>query len=63
MTQRELIFFESLGLKVLRFWNSEINANLEGAMVGILEFCEQTNPTSNSSPFKKGEEGTTTNKN
>jgi very-short-patch-repair endonuclease len=38
-------FFEILGLKVLRFWNNEININLEGVMVAILEFIEQTNPT------------------
>ncbi|MCX6738786.1 MAG: endonuclease domain-containing protein [Candidatus Parcubacteria bacterium] len=37
-------FFESLGLKVLRFWNSEINTNLEGVMVVIFEFFEKTTP-------------------
>jgi len=37
-------FFESYGLQVLRFWNSEINTNLEGVMAAILEFCEKTTP-------------------
>ncbi|MFA5830463.1 MAG: DUF559 domain-containing protein [Candidatus Paceibacterota bacterium] len=46
-------FFESLDLKVLRFWNSEINTNLEGVMVGILEFCEQAHPIP-SFPSKEG---------
>lgn len=34
-------FFESRGLRVLRFWNNEINANLEGVMTRIQEFLEE----------------------
>lgn len=29
-------FFESRGLRVLRFWNSEVNTNLDGVVAKIL---------------------------
>lgn len=28
-------YFESLGFKVLRFWNNEINTNMEGVLIKI----------------------------
>ena len=31
-------FLESLGFKVIRFWNNEINNNLEGVFLKIEEF-------------------------
>jgi len=33
-------FFERLGLRVLRFWNNEINKNLEGVVARIQELLE-----------------------
>jgi len=30
-------FFESLGFSVLRFWNDEINKNIEGTVLKILD--------------------------
>lgn len=32
---RRTEFFESLGLKVLRFWNNEVNSNIEGVVSAI----------------------------
>lgn len=31
------VYFELLGLKVLRFWNNEVNGNLEGVLETILK--------------------------
>jgi len=31
-------YFEKLGLKVLRFWNNEVNNNLDGVVLKIEEF-------------------------
>lgn len=33
-------YFEMLGLKVLRFWNNEINNNLEGVILKIEEWLK-----------------------
>ncbi len=33
-------FFESFGLKILRFWNNEINANVDGVMMKIQEYVQ-----------------------
>lgn len=30
-------YFESLGLRVLRFWNNEININIDGVILKIIE--------------------------
>ncbi|MEI7750229.1 MAG: DUF559 domain-containing protein [Candidatus Moraniibacteriota bacterium] len=31
------VYLESLGLLVLRFWNNEVNKNLDGVILNILE--------------------------
>ena len=36
-TERTM-FLEKLGFRVIRFWNNEINDNLEGVMIKIEEF-------------------------
>lgn len=36
--QRRTEFLESLGFKMLRFWNDEVNNNLEGVFLKIEEF-------------------------
>jgi len=33
-------YLESLGLKILRFWNNEVNDNLEGVILRIEEHLE-----------------------
>ncbi|MCK9352165.1 MAG: endonuclease domain-containing protein [Candidatus Paceibacterota bacterium] len=38
-------YFESLGLEVLRFWNSDVNTNIDGVMVAVSEYIEKTHPT------------------
>ncbi len=35
--QERTNYFESLGIKVIRFWNNEINSNLNGVMKKIKE--------------------------
>lgn len=34
---KRTLYFENLGLKVVRFWNSEINNNLDGVILKIEE--------------------------
>jgi very-short-patch-repair endonuclease len=36
---------EQAGFKVLRFWNSDVNQNLESVVETILHAAEQRNPT------------------
>jgi very-short-patch-repair endonuclease len=36
-TERTM-FLEKLGFRVIRFWNNEINDNLEGVMIKIAEY-------------------------
>ena len=33
-------FIESEGYKIIRFWNNEINDNIEGVYQKLLEFCK-----------------------
>lgn len=37
---RRTAYFGNLGLKVLRFWNNEINSNLEGVILKIEEILK-----------------------
>jgi len=37
-------FFKFLGIKTLRFWNNEVNKNLEGIMSNILFELNKTSP-------------------
>ena len=37
-------YFLNMGCKVLRFWNSEIDKNLEGVMMKIKKELEKTTP-------------------
>ena len=39
-------FFESLGLRVIRFWNNEVNKNINGMMMKIEEELKQPLPLS-----------------
>lgn len=34
-------YFESLGIKVIRFWNNEVNKNIEGILLKIKEVLEK----------------------
>jgi len=34
-------YFESLGIRVIRFWNNEVNTNINGVMMKIEEELEQ----------------------
>lgn len=43
--QERTWYFESLGLKVIRFWNNEVNKNITGVMMKIEEELKQ--------PFRK----------
>ena len=44
------IYLESLGYRVLRFWNNEINTNLEGILLKIVEALD-ANTSSPSIPL------------
>lgn len=35
--QERTWYFESLGMKVIRFWNNEVNINLDGVLIKIME--------------------------
>lgn len=48
-------FFESRGLKVIRFWNNEINTNLEGVLMKIQECLQLAPPPNLPPPPKEGE--------
>ena len=37
-------FFASFGISVLRFWNNEINTNIEGVLMKITQFLETPHP-------------------
>jgi len=39
-------YFESLGIKVIRFWNSEVKSDLSKVMIKIKEELEQPHPLS-----------------
>ena len=47
-------FFESLGLRVERFWNNEINTNINGVVERITGMLAEKHPFSNSPPLKRG---------
>lgn len=47
-------FFESRGLKVIRFWNNEINTNLEGVLMKIQECLQLAPPPTQPPPLKRG---------
>ena len=34
-------YFESLGIKVIRFWNGDVNKNIDGVRIKIIEELEQ----------------------
>ena len=38
-------FLESLGIKVIRFWNNEVNKNLHGVLLKIKEELETQTPS------------------
>ena len=38
-------FLESLGIKVIRFWNNEVNKNLHGVMLKIREELDTQTPS------------------
>jgi very-short-patch-repair endonuclease len=38
--QERTNYFESLGIKVIRFWNNEVNNNLNGVILKIIEELE-----------------------
>ena len=46
--QERTWYFESLGIKVIRFWNNEVNNNLKGVLMKIKEELDSTalNPSS-----------------
>ena len=44
--QERTEYFESLGIKVIRFWNNEVNININGVMMKIQEELEQPHPLS-----------------
>jgi len=46
--QERTDYFESLGIKVIRFWNNKINTNLDGVM---LKIKEELHKRSNSLPL------------
>ena len=39
-------YLEGLGITVLRFWNNEVNDNLEGVILRIQEYIVTTSPQS-----------------
>ncbi len=39
------LFFENLGMKVLRFWNNDVLENPKGIYAKILEFFENKSPS------------------
>jgi len=39
--QERTNYFESLGIKVIRFWNNEVNTNINGVLMKIEEELEQ----------------------
>ena len=41
--QKRQKYIESQGYVVLRFWNNEVDDNLDGIIDTILEFCQKTN--------------------
>jgi very-short-patch-repair endonuclease len=40
--QERTWYFESLGIKVIRFWNNEVNINLDGVLMKIMEELDST---------------------
>jgi very-short-patch-repair endonuclease len=46
-------FFETKGLRVMRFWNNEVNTNIRGVLMKIQELLNAPPPTS---PSKEREE-------
>jgi very-short-patch-repair endonuclease len=48
-------FLESQGFRVLRFWNSEIDQNLDGVMESILGKLNTPTPVLRTDPPHKGE--------
>ena len=34
-------YLENLGYKIIRFWNNEIDSNLDGVYEKLLEFCNE----------------------
>ena len=40
--QERTWYFESLGIKVIRFWNNEVNNNLNGVLMKIKEELDST---------------------
>ena len=42
-------YFESLGIKVIRFWNNEININIEGVLMTIQEEMKKRSTAPNPS--------------
>jgi valyl-tRNA synthetase len=55
--QKRQTFLESLGLKVLRFWNNEVLENIEGVVHIIAEALTQSNALTQPSPKGRGLKG------
>ncbi len=51
---RRTAYLQSLGLRVVRFGNNEINSIIDGVMTRIMELLEERHPLS-ISPSKEGE--------
>lgn len=52
---RRTKFFNSIGCDVLRFWNNEVNTNLNGVLIKMQEVLGSTTP--NPSSTEEGREG------
>lgn len=48
-------FLSSQGFQILRFWNSEIDQNLDGVLAKIMRSLETPTPALRADPPHKGE--------